>query len=144
MYSIGESPGCESLATLTKTGYLLPATDNDDRHLEVNPSTDTAIILFSSGTTGSSKGVQLTHYNFVTIMLLLRLVLVFFYIHLFIYHSNYIYFAIYKIISQPVNDWISLQIQQNGANVSSLHNISTVSKALLNEQRPHQHVDVVK
>ena len=114
---MGESPGCQSLATLTKTGYLLPAADNDDRHLEVNPSTDTAIILFSSGTTGSSKGVQLTHYNFVAIMLLLRLVLVFFCIHLSIYHSNYIYFAIYNI-SQPLNNWISLQIQLNGTNVS--------------------------
>ncbi|KAK2191332.1 hypothetical protein NP493_54g04048 [Ridgeia piscesae] len=68
---MGESPGCESLATLTKTGYLLPAADNDDRHLEVNPSTDTAIILFSSGTTGLSKGVQLTHYNFVAVMLII-------------------------------------------------------------------------
>jgi len=92
---MGESPGCESLATLTKTGYLLPAADNDDRHLEVNPSTDTAIILFSSGTTGLSKGVQLTHYNFVAVMLIIRLVLVFFCIHLFIYHNSYIYFATY-------------------------------------------------
>ena len=114
---MGESPGCQSLATLTKTGYLLPAADNDDRHLEVNPSTDTAIILFSSGTTGSSKGVELTHYNFVAIMLLLRLVLVFFCIYFFIDHSNYIYFTIYKI-SQPLNDWIRLQIQQHGTNVS--------------------------
>jgi len=35
-------------------------------HARVNPKTDLAFLVYSSGTTGLPKGVQLTHYNMVS------------------------------------------------------------------------------
>ena len=61
----GTHPGCLPLAELmADDGSLFP----DD--LVFNPREDVAVIPYSSGTTGFPKGVMLTHYNIVSMMLL--------------------------------------------------------------------------
>ena len=54
-----DSLGCLSLSTLLEDdGSSFPK-------VEFNPKEDVALLPFSSGTTGLSKGVMLTHYNLV-------------------------------------------------------------------------------
>ena len=56
---VGEVDGYESMSELLKDdGSSVP-------ELSINPKEDTAVIPFSSGTTGHPKGVMLTHYNLI-------------------------------------------------------------------------------
>lgn len=57
---IGDVDGCESLSVLLKDdGSSVP-------DITINPKEDTAVLPFSSGTTGHPKGVILTHYNLIS------------------------------------------------------------------------------
>ena len=57
---LGEAQGCESLASLlSDDGTAFPD------HVQINPREDVVALPFSSGTTGLSKGVMMTHYNLV-------------------------------------------------------------------------------
>jgi acyl-CoA synthetase (AMP-forming)/AMP-acid ligase II len=55
--TIDEAPGLTSLASL--------AIDADPPHVAIDPAVDTAVLPYSSGTTGLAKGVMLTHRNLV-------------------------------------------------------------------------------
>ena len=60
VFVIGDVDGCESVSVLLKDdGFNVP-------DVAINPKEDTAVIPFSSGTTGHPKGVMLTHYNLVS------------------------------------------------------------------------------
>lgn len=57
---LGEAQGCESLSSLlSDDGTAFP------EHVQINPKEDVVALPFSSGTTGLSKGVMMTHYNLV-------------------------------------------------------------------------------
>lgn len=57
---IGEAQGCESIsALLSDDGAAFPKT------VKINPKEDVVSMPFSSGTTGISKGVMLTHFNLI-------------------------------------------------------------------------------
>jgi long-subunit acyl-CoA synthetase (AMP-forming) len=59
VFLLGEAPGCTSYQSLLNHPHqALPKISSD----EIN---DEAVLLYSSGTTGISKGVILTHYNLV-------------------------------------------------------------------------------
>lgn len=60
VYVVGEADGCESFSALL-------GDDGEDfpKDIEINPKDDVACLAYSSGTTGSAKGVMLTHYNLV-------------------------------------------------------------------------------
>ena len=58
VFVTGQAKNCESIATLlSDDGTAFP----DD--VKINPKVDVVALPFSSGTTGVSKGVMLTHYN---------------------------------------------------------------------------------
>jgi acyl-CoA synthetase (AMP-forming)/AMP-acid ligase II len=57
MITIDEAPGLTSLASL--------AIDADPPQVAIDPAVDTAVLPYSSGTTGVAKGVMLTHRNLV-------------------------------------------------------------------------------
>ena len=55
--TIDDAPGLESLASV--------AIDADPPEVVIDPAVDTAVLPYSSGTTGLAKGVMLTHRNLV-------------------------------------------------------------------------------
>ena len=60
VFVIGEAQGCESIsALLSDDGAAFP------KVVQINPKEDVVSLPFSSGTTGFSKGVMITHYNLV-------------------------------------------------------------------------------
>ena len=60
VFVIGQSENCESISSLlSDDGSAFP------RDMKINPKEDVVTLPFSSGTTGASKGVMLTHYNLV-------------------------------------------------------------------------------
>lgn len=64
--ALGEAPGCESLSSLlSDDGTAFP------EHVQINTKEDVIVLPFSSGTTGLSKGVMMTHYNLVAGLVLL-------------------------------------------------------------------------
>jgi len=66
VFVIGEAQGCESLSDLlSDDGTAFP------EHVNINPKEDLVALPFSSGTTGLSKGVMITHYNLVAGMTVL-------------------------------------------------------------------------
>ncbi|KAL9952230.1 hypothetical protein ACROYT_G039452 [Oculina patagonica] len=63
---LGEARGCESLsALLSDDGTAFP------EQAQINPKEDVVALPFSSGTTGLSKGVMMTHYNLIAGLALL-------------------------------------------------------------------------
>jgi len=60
VHVVGEADGCEPFSALL-------GDDGDDfpKDVEINPKDDIACLAYSSGTTGSPKGVMLTHYNLI-------------------------------------------------------------------------------
>lgn len=60
VFVIGQSENCESVSSLlADDGTAFP------KDVKINPREDVVTLLFSSGTTGASKGVMLTHYNLI-------------------------------------------------------------------------------
>ena len=59
--STSEHAGCTTFSSLVAQPVKKPLPEIAD--LQIDPVTDTAAILFSSGTTGPPKAVQLTHRN---------------------------------------------------------------------------------
>ncbi|KAL9952229.1 hypothetical protein ACROYT_G039451 [Oculina patagonica] len=60
VFVFGEAKGCESISSLlSDDGIAFP------RNVKINPKNDVVALPFSSGTTGVSKGVMITHYNFI-------------------------------------------------------------------------------
>ena len=60
VFVIGEAQDCESIsALLSDDGAAFP------KNVKINPKEDVLSLPFSSGTTGVSKGVMITHYNFI-------------------------------------------------------------------------------
>lgn len=58
---LGEAQGCESLSSLlSDDGSAFP------EHVHINTKKDVVALPFSSGTTGLSKGVMITHLNLVS------------------------------------------------------------------------------
>ena len=64
VFTIGKADGFKSVDELIADGQGL-----DMPCPEVDPVRDTALIAFSSGTTGLAKGVKLSHYNLVAAIL---------------------------------------------------------------------------
>ncbi len=58
VFVFGEAPGVTSFATLLENDGTVP-------QVEINPREDVVALPYSSGTTGLSKGVMLTHRNLV-------------------------------------------------------------------------------
>ncbi len=58
VFVFGEAEGATSFMALLNNDGTFPA-------VEINPREDVAVLPYSSGTTGRSKGVMLTHYNLV-------------------------------------------------------------------------------
>ncbi|RMX50070.1 hypothetical protein pdam_00002888 [Pocillopora damicornis] len=57
---VGEAPGCEPLSSFfADDGTAFP------EFVSINPKKDIVVLPFSSGTTGLSKGVMITHHNLV-------------------------------------------------------------------------------
>ena len=66
VFVIGEAQGCESISSLlSDDGTAFP------RNVKINPKEDVVSLPFSSGTTGISKGVMVTHYNLIAQLCLL-------------------------------------------------------------------------
>lgn len=60
VFVIGQSENFESVSSLlADDGTAFP------KDVKINPREDVVTLLFSSGTTGASKGVMLTHYNLI-------------------------------------------------------------------------------
>ena len=63
VFVFGEAAHCLSYASLLRyTGSQLPPVFIDNKR-------DVALLPYSSGTTGTPKGVMLTHHNLLTCML---------------------------------------------------------------------------
>ena len=67
MYCIGNINGYESVDEMVKTNN-----NQKPPNVQINTKEDTAVIIYSSGTTGLPKGVVLTHYELVAGATLLR------------------------------------------------------------------------
>ena len=67
MYCIGNINGYESVDDMMKTDKK-----KKTPNVQINTKEDTAVIIYSSGTTGLPKGVVLTHYELVAGATLLR------------------------------------------------------------------------
>ena len=60
VFVIGEAQGCDSISSLlSDDGTAFPG------NVKINPKEDLVALPFSSGTTGVSKGVMITHYNMI-------------------------------------------------------------------------------
>ena len=64
LYSIGHVDGYENLTEIIGTSKTPDVT--------IQPKNDTAVIIFSSGTTGLPKGVVITHYELIAGVIIFR------------------------------------------------------------------------
>jgi acyl-CoA synthetase (AMP-forming)/AMP-acid ligase II len=61
LFVFGEAPGATPFAVLLESDPAVPS-------VEIDPKNDLVALPYSSGTTGTAKGVMLTHYNLVANM----------------------------------------------------------------------------
>ena len=79
VFVIGSSTGCR-----TTYNDLLRQESSSLQRVPIDPTRDVAVIIYSSGTSGSLKGVMLTHHNIIANILQ----------HRYIYMANILEFRI--------------------------------------------------
>lgn len=66
IYNIGHADGYESL------NEMINNDTSKTPDVTIQPKDDTAVIIFSSGTTGLPKGVVITHYELIAGVIIFR------------------------------------------------------------------------
>ncbi len=64
-YTLDRSPHCVSIREILSQSCTSGTSALRNHPVDINPARDTAVLPFSSGTTGLPKGVILTHRNLI-------------------------------------------------------------------------------